>query len=275
MNHAGRTLSPRSRPLIVAVLVAPCILITIPAFIAYRTERQLAESREWVIHTLEVERRLERLASLLVDVESGQRGFLLSGRDSDLAPYHAALNELPREIATVRTLTADNPVQQQNLRELDPLIAASLDSAAHGVSLQQHGERVAALEQMMNVGHGKETMETIRTLLRTMEAEEQRLLITRQERLSSRARRSTWILSSLVAINVLFAGAFFVLYRRMIQLQDLVTVCAWSRTVEYEGEWLSFEKYLLRRFGLNTSHGIAPEAAEKVFGPRDAESAQD
>jgi hypothetical protein len=50
------------------------------------------------------------------------------------------------------------------------------------------------------------------------------------------------------------------------RVQSLVTVCAWSRTVEYEGEWISFEKYLLRRFNVNTSHGISPAEAEKVFG---------
>lgn len=50
------------------------------------------------------------------------------------------------------------------------------------------------------------------------------------------------------------------------RVNDLVTMCAWSRTVEYQGEWISFEKYLLRRFNLNTSHGISPAEALKVFG---------
>lgn len=50
------------------------------------------------------------------------------------------------------------------------------------------------------------------------------------------------------------------------RVQDLVTMCAWSRTVEYEGEWISFEQYLRRRFNINTSHGISPGEAEKVFG---------
>ena len=55
------------------------------------------------------------------------------------------------------------------------------------------------------------------------------------------------------------------------RVNALVTVCAWSRTVEYEGEWISFEKYLLKRFNVSTSHGISPAEAEKVFGPLGAE----
>ena len=50
------------------------------------------------------------------------------------------------------------------------------------------------------------------------------------------------------------------------QVAGLVTVCAWSRTVEYKGEWLSFEEYLKRRFDLDTSHGISPAEAQKALG---------
>jgi hypothetical protein len=51
------------------------------------------------------------------------------------------------------------------------------------------------------------------------------------------------------------------------QLDNLVTVCAWSRTVEFEGEWISFEDYLKRKFNIHTSHGISPAEAEKLRQP--------
>ncbi len=77
----------------------------------------------------------------------------------------------------------------------------------------------------------------------------------------------------LIRIAVLACMAFLVsrTARQTRELEDrvnaLVTVCAWSRTVEYEGDWISFDKYLLKRFNVNTSHGISPAEAEKVFGP--------
>ncbi len=43
-----------------------------------------------------------------------------------------------------------------------------------------------------------------------------------------------------------------------------VTICAWSKTVEHEGEWMTFERYLERRFGLMTTHGISPKAIEQL-----------
>jgi hypothetical protein len=49
------------------------------------------------------------------------------------------------------------------------------------------------------------------------------------------------------------------------QVEGLVTVCAWSKTIEHEGEWLSFEEYLRRRFNLKLTHGISPAEAEKAI----------
>ncbi len=40
---------------------------------------------------------------------------------------------------------------------------------------------------------------------------------------------------------------------------EFVTLCAWTRSVRYEGEWISVESYLQRRYGVRTSHGISPK----------------
>jgi len=45
---------------------------------------------------------------------------------------------------------------------------------------------------------------------------------------------------------------------------NLVTLCAWSNTVRHEGEWITFDSYLERRFGVMTTHGISPEAMETL-----------
>lgn len=48
------------------------------------------------------------------------------------------------------------------------------------------------------------------------------------------------------------------------RVSGLVRVCAWSRTVEYRGEWLSFEEYLKRRFKLESTHGVSPDEMRKL-----------
>lgn len=46
--------------------------------------------------------------------------------------------------------------------------------------------------------------------------------------------------------------------------RELVTLCAWTRTVRYEGEWVSVETYLERRYGVVTSHGMSPAAMRQL-----------
>lgn len=49
------------------------------------------------------------------------------------------------------------------------------------------------------------------------------------------------------------------------RVAGLVTMCAWSRTIEYEGEWVSFEEYLERRFSVKVTHGISPDEARRLL----------
>lgn len=58
---------------------------------------------------------------------------------------------------------------------------------------------------------------------------------------------------------------------------SLMTMLAWSRTIEFQGEWISFEEYLERRFNLETSHGMSPAAARKALAghrPKDRQRPQ-
>lgn len=79
------------------------------------------------------------------------------------------------------------------------------------------------------------------------------------------------VANALVRMTVLTTLAYFVnrcarqAFELDQRLHGLVTLCAWNRTVEYQGEWLSFESYLERRFGLHTTHGVSPQAVEKIM----------
>jgi GAF domain-containing protein len=49
-------------------------------------------------------------------------------------------------------------------------------------------------------------------------------------------------------------------------LEKLITVSAWSRKIQVDGEWVSFEEFLTDRLGLSITHGIDPDTAKEVFG---------
>ena len=84
-------------------------------------------AKEWVIHTYDVRGHIRLLFSGLKDADNGQRGYLLTGNKDYLEPYEETLRDssqiqdnfsteshrsIKQELATIRLLTRDNPVQQ-------------------------------------------------------------------------------------------------------------------------------------------------------------------
>jgi hypothetical protein len=62
---------------------------------------------EWVVRSLMVRDQLTRTLNLVQSAETGQRGFLLTGRDSYLQSYDAAVDELPATLDQLRDLVGN------------------------------------------------------------------------------------------------------------------------------------------------------------------------
>lgn len=258
-----KLLSRTSRTTIAIGLLVPIVLVGIPALLAFRTEADLKHASAMVTHTLSVERAVQSLVSSLVDAETGQRGFLLTRREAYLQPYEAGRARVGQQVNDLRMLTADNPAQQQRLDELQPLIRERLALLDETIALARRGEHDAAL-QLVNSDRGKNTMDKVRGLLRVMDDEEHRLLWLRQQQATKQAGRNTVLLVALLIASIACGGAVLYLLHRLSEVEPVVNMCAYSRTIEYEGEWISFEEYLRRRFGVATSHGMSPAEFDRM-----------
>src|SRR5712671_5020869 len=90
-------------------------MLVVIGIVAYRTTDVLVENNGMVTHTHAVLETLSNLLSSMKDAETGQRGFVLTGNESYLEPYTAALETVSRDLVDLRTLTSDNPNQQRRL----------------------------------------------------------------------------------------------------------------------------------------------------------------
>jgi hypothetical protein len=68
---------------------------------------------------------------------------------------------------------------------------------------------------------------------------------------------------AVIEIFLVVGGVLLVM--RTARLEHLVTVCAWSHRMLYEGNWVSLEHYLEHRFGIRASEGITTEQAAKLM----------
>jgi PAS domain S-box-containing protein len=162
-------------------------------------QRMLANASDWVDQTIEVRRAIEHVRSLLVDAETGDRGYLLTGAASFQEPFDRAQRELPAALDALRTRTADDPVQQTTLVSIDDLAGRRLEILGTVIRLREAGNTDAALD-VVRSGTGRRWMDDLRHDLDAMDAEEVRLLDVR------RSTARTWSIS-LTGAGVLAALA--------------------------------------------------------------------
>ena len=69
------------------------------------------------------------------DMETGQRGFLLTRQERYLEPYNTAQAKMPQKLAAVQKLTEDNKSQQVRIKELTKLIAERNEEFSETIDL--------------------------------------------------------------------------------------------------------------------------------------------
>ena len=97
------------------------LLMIIIAIISYRGINSLLETTKWVVHTEEVIGEAKYLEKLLVDMETGQRGFVITGDEEFLEPYNHAKEEYKVKINALKELVKDNPAQVKRLNTINKL----------------------------------------------------------------------------------------------------------------------------------------------------------
>lgn len=133
-----------------------------------------------ISHTRQVQTQLTLMLSTLQDAETGQRGYLLTDDDEYLEPYESAGRAIDGVVAELRSLTADNPRQQEKLDLIEPFIIEKFDELGETISLLTSDGIDAALA-VVTTGRGKIVLDTIRALVVSMQAEEVGLLQERQD----------------------------------------------------------------------------------------------
>jgi CHASE3 domain sensor protein len=266
----------RKRMLVVLGILVPVLLVGFPAFLAHHAKSELAASRRELAHAVDVSRRVDNLLACLTEAETGQRGFLLTGNSTYLEPYQAAMQRLSGELDGLRTTLADDQPSLARFGRLSEEAKTKLAELAETIRLQLAGKHLEALA-LVSSNRGQQCMERIRSVIRDIKEDIRKEVLDRQQRLESRARFAEAVLWSLVALAAVFSVVVLYLLHRLSSVQIIAHMCAWSRTIEYEGEWISFEDYLKRRFNIDTSHGMSPVESEKFLkslGVADTERAK-
>ncbi|HEY4186518.1 MAG TPA: CHASE3 domain-containing protein [Polyangia bacterium] len=191
------------------------VLLVVIGGVAYRSITTLTETSYWVAHTHEVVEHVVNVLATVKDIETGARGYIITGDESFLDSYQTGMTAAPTVMQEIRRLTSDNPRQQKRMDELEPLVVAKLGEMRRYVEIRKTAG-VEAAQKLVASGEGKRTMDGIRRVLDAMESEEHELLKTRAEEVESTATgaRATISWGTLLCL-LLVSGAGFIIVRAL------------------------------------------------------------
>ncbi|MGD3046586.1 CHASE3 domain-containing protein, partial [Xanthomonas oryzae] len=170
-------------------------------------------------HTYQVIATGRAMSIATVNVETGARGFLLSGQETHLTPYNKGKVQFEEDFTRAKTLTADNPVQQQRLQRLHAAYEQFMGFEEKLLALRRKSSdtELSALLTQFKAGHERAAMGQMRQLLVDFEAQENELLVKRSATLQAAKARSRWsmIIGSGIAVLVALVSGWLI-RRRLI-----------------------------------------------------------
>jgi CHASE3 domain sensor protein len=251
-----------NRILFLAGLSLPLIALVVMSWLVHRTTGQFQDSYYQVARTYKVLNLVQRTQLHLLDAETERRGYFLTDSEDYLNSYGRAMSFVRNDIDRLLELGRTKPGQQTNIVMLQDLIVKRLgidpDKLTGGKTNLHDALAIALTDE------GKNTMEQIGRVLFRMGQEEEYALGLSQQRAEANAMSSQVTSAVLIGAVAMVLMFIIIILLRLEKLQQVVTICAWTGQVKYEGRWVRLDEYLERRFGLSVSHGLSREAAEKM-----------
>jgi PAS domain S-box-containing protein len=248
---------------IAALLLAP-VLFVVAAALMFDALAGVEKQRRALGESYETRTQIQLVFSLLQDAETGQRGYVITGRPDFLEPYNAARAQLDAQLAALDRRFAENPAQAAQMRELHRLTDAKVAEMSSVIALRRQEGSAAAAERV-RLANGKRLMDGIRVVIAAMIAEESRQVADRQADAAVQGRQARWVAGALSLL--LFGsllGASVLLHRRDRARAELLAA------VEQESTRLNaiFENTMDAIVLLNPSGSIETvnRAGERMFG---------
>ena len=211
------------------VLLLGAILAT--AVLTQRSLARLADSRVAIAHSLLINKALNSIMSQMFDAETGQRGFLLSGRAPYLQPYYTALAQVRLSRVALGNALSQDSSAIAPLDVLDKAIAAKLQDLDHAVSLKSEGRSDEAVLLILT-DSGNQTMNAVRAAVRSLESDQVRQANQLQVEFEKEIGNYYLALGVSILVNVLLLAGLVLRFRNASTQRDAAQLVVDERNVE-------------------------------------------
>src|SRR5579864_373037 len=162
-----------------AVAALALIILACIGILSYWSEARNEKDRALVRHTYLVVEKLQEVRIAITQAETGQRGFMLTGKERYLDLYRAGVGQVRQDMKDLAELIADNLVEREAIARLDPLISDRLTELAAGIEVRKRSGLLAGVQAVTGANNGERWMGQIAANISEMRHTEDQLLSTR------------------------------------------------------------------------------------------------
>jgi signal transduction histidine kinase len=199
--------------------IAASLAIAVYAELGYR--RLELANRQMAV-ALEMQSTVHETLALIVDAETGQRGFLLTGREEYLAPYKSAVPKIDDALNRLRELLVQNgtAAQRDALGRLNGLVGKKLAELEAAIALYQKGGPQGA-QALLDTGIGRRAMDEIRADVAIMAETHREQLVEASARWSQDISFARLGMQVMTAFTVALLLVVWLLARRDAQQREV------------------------------------------------------
>jgi CHASE3 domain sensor protein len=208
-----------------ALQIAAVVLLVLMAFNTYLAIDHLRRIQATAALSLEssgVQARIARVWQDFTDMETGQRGYLLTDDPAYLQPYVDAKNGIATDFANLRSALANRPQPEQALEtQLESLAASKQAEIERTIALRQHGYRHRAF-QLVQTNQGKQYSDQARSLVSSLSSlETSRFAALEKQRDANSTQAMSRTIAANLCLLLLTAGLFLLIrfHERVLEQQ--------------------------------------------------------
>lgn len=214
------------------------ILVLSFSYSNFNAESQVVN---WNVHTYQVIGKADNILESLINMETGLRGYAITGKDTFLEPYNQGKIDFQKYIQEIKELTSDNPKQQQRIDVLskDYQDWSNSESSSLITIRQKANSNQGSITDVINFEasqSGKKSMDDMRKLINDIQQEERGLLDQRTENLKVTERNTRIVIVGGGVIALILAIFLaLIISRNIIKAVGMLTLKL-SNIAEAEGD---------------------------------------
>jgi PAS domain S-box-containing protein len=167
-------------------VLGPAVVVLAVGVLGSGAIQRTMGGMEQVARAHQVSVVLQGLLARLIDAETAERGYIVTGEERYLEPYRGVRVDVDFKVDSLRTLIVDVS-QRERVDRLAPLLHAKLDRVEHNITLRRSAGAGAA-EAEVRTGEGRALMRSVRDAVSEIEAVQTEIIARRTDEAEARAR---------------------------------------------------------------------------------------